>query len=60
MRLHSFSQRNEINNFSNPSVKEMLRNFLILYAVRRVVGNLVQQSALSLHLDSLENDFSAF
>ena len=45
MRLHSFSQRNEIKNFSNPSVKEMLRNFLILYAVRRGVGNLVQQSA---------------
>lgn len=45
MRLHSFSQRNEINNFSNPYVKEMLHNFLILYAVRRVVGNVVQQSA---------------
>ena len=45
MRLHSFSERNEINNFSNPSVKEMLRNFLILCAVRRVVGNLVQQGA---------------
>lgn len=40
----------------------MLRNFLILYAVRRVVGNLVQQSAFvpSPYLDSLENDFSAF